>query len=107
MRARIALFAVLALLFGSVRAQDSAQTVLHLLDYVAVDYAEAVENGRVKNTDEYKEMTEFASQIKRLLQGLPENPARSKILVDAAALDARIAAKAAPAEIAAKATVLR
>jgi hypothetical protein len=33
------------------RAAEPAQTVLHLLDYIAVDYAEAVENGKVKNPD--------------------------------------------------------
>lgn len=31
--------------YGFAQAADSARTVLHLLDYIAVDYPGAVENG--------------------------------------------------------------
>ncbi len=41
-------------------SSDPARTALHLLDYIAVDYAEAVDLGQVKNADEYQEMQEFA-----------------------------------------------
>jgi high-affinity iron transporter len=43
-------------LAGVARAAPPAQTVLHLLDYIAVDYAEAVADDEIKNTDERKEM---------------------------------------------------
>ena len=29
--------------------EAAAQTIVHLLDYIGVDYQEAVENGKVKN----------------------------------------------------------
>lgn len=87
--------------------EDAPQTVLHLLDYIAVDYAEAVGNGRETNADEYREMTEFAGQVQALIAGLPANAARARLHADAAALAERIGAKAAPAEVAARATDLR
>ncbi|BAU49675.1 iron permease [Sulfurifustis variabilis] len=108
MRLRLLLSVILLLaLIPAARARDAAQTALHLLDYIAVDYAEAVENGTVKNADEYQEMREFTGQVQGLIQGLPENEARSRLLSDASALAARIGAKAEVREVAAKATALR
>ncbi|MEX2164494.1 MAG: cytochrome c/FTR1 family iron permease [Sulfuricaulis sp.] len=105
----VSLLSLLFILAGAVpaRAAEPAQTALHLLDYVAVDYAEAVENGRVKNADEYREMREFAAQVQVLIQGLPENAARPKLLSEASALAGHVDAKASPAEVAAQATALR
>src|SRR5262249_11325836 len=53
----------------------SFQNVLHLLDYVAVDYAGAVENGKVKSESEYKENLEFATRAADLTKALPPGPA--------------------------------
>lgn len=86
---------------------DAAQTIVHMLDYVGVDYAEAVDAGRIKNADEYKEMVDFAAQVHGLLASLPAIPARATLQADAGALAALIDAKAAPAEIAQKASALR
>ncbi len=108
MRLRIYLSLILALSFSAMaRAQDAAQTVLHLLDYIAVDYAEAVENGKVKNVGEFNEMREFAGQVRTLIGGLPENAARAQLFSDAGTLARRIDAKAAAPGIAAQATALR
>ncbi|MHB1142900.1 MAG: FTR1 family protein [Sulfuricaulis sp.] len=105
---RVAFGGLLCLaLAGPARAADPAQTVLHLLDYIAVDYAETVENGRVKNADEYREMHEFAGQVQGLIKGLPENEGRARLLSEAATLAKRINAKASPTEITDKATALR
>jgi high-affinity iron transporter len=82
-------------------------TVLHLLDYIAVDYAEAVENGRVKNEGEYQEMQEFAGQAHALMGALPDNPARGALQAAAEQLARDIDAKAQPSEVASKATSLR
>ncbi len=41
--------------------RDDAQALWQLLDYIAVDYAGAVADGRVTNRQEYAEMREFAS----------------------------------------------
>lgn len=89
------------------RAQEAAQTVLHLLDYVAVDYAGAVENGRIRNPGEYAEMREFAGQAVALIGELPANAAHQKLLSDAGALAQRIDARAAASEVAARAIALR
>jgi len=109
MRWRFLLLSVAVLSCGPVAhaREDTSQTVLHLLDYIAVDYAEAVGNGRVTNADEYREMTEFAGQVQTLIADLPANTARAGLRADAAVLAERIGAKAAPAEIASRATELR
>lgn len=89
-------------------AQDNpAQTILHMLDYVAVDYPEAVENGKVKNEDEYKEMLEFTSQVSALMKTLPANPRREALVADAGGLAALVQKESPAADIAAAASKLR
>ncbi|MGD9952847.1 MAG: cytochrome c/FTR1 family iron permease [Burkholderiales bacterium] len=84
-------------------AQD-AQTILHLLDYIGVDYPGAVDNGKVRNTDEYAEMQEFTAQVTTRLRELP----RSEALVrDAQALAQLVAYKAPPPAVAASSSNLR
>lgn len=41
---------------------NDAETVIHLLDYIARDYSEGVKNGLVINEQEYSEMLEFSRQ---------------------------------------------
>lgn len=64
------LFMLLGLLLGSVnnlKANDeNARMMVHLLDYIAVDYSMAVNQGKVINADEYAEMQEFATTIQTL-----------------------------------------
>lgn len=99
----------LALLAGPTQAGegDAARTALHLLDYIAVDYAEAVDKGQVRNADEYAEMSEFAAETRRLLQTLPANPAQATLLGLAEGLQRSVARKAAPAAVAEQAQTLR
>lgn len=50
-------------------AQDNettAQTVIHLLSYVAMDYSGAVQNGEIISQSEYQEQIEFAQQALEL-----------------------------------------
>jgi high-affinity iron transporter len=98
--------AFLALLPLGAAAQD-ASTLLHLLDYIGVDYAGAVEDGKVKSADEYKEMTEFAAQAATRIAALPENASRKKLSADAEELKRLIAAKSPPAQVAAASAKLR
>lgn len=98
---------LLLFLFCSAIGAQEAQTILHLLDYIGVDYAEAVSDGRVKNEDEYKEMQEFAAQVAERLKALPENPRKTELANDAAALVRLIAAKEAPVAVSAAASKLR
>ena len=92
---------------GAARAAPPAQTVLHLLDYIAVDYAEAVADGKIKNADEYQEMREFADQVQVFIKDLPTNAAQPRLLADAMALAQRIDEKAAVSEVATQASALR
>jgi len=102
----LAAAALLLVAAPSAFAQD-AQMVLHLLDYVGVDYAGAVENGAVKSADEYKEMQEFAAQIKARIAELPENPQKRALAGEAQALAAQVAGKAPAPAVAAASAALR
>ena len=48
---------------------DEVQTSWRLLDYIAVDYREAVRGGRIVNQLEYDEMVEFSSNVAAKLRG--------------------------------------
>lgn len=54
-------------------ADDSLQTVAHMLGYIGVDYPLTVRNGRVINAPEYAEQQEFAGRIATLIARLPDN----------------------------------
>lgn len=101
------ILALLAALPVAASAQDPAQTALHLLDYISVDYGEAVEGGKIKSADEYREMREFARDAQSLIERLPPNPAQSPLRADAMALVHAINAKAPAAEVATRARALR
>ena len=97
-----------ALIGAPVMAQDNAaQTILHMLDYVGVDYPEAVDDGKVKNEDEFKEMVEFTTQVVGLLETLPANPQQPALVADAEQLASMVRMKRSASEIAAFARKLR
>ncbi len=50
---------------------EQAQLILHLLDYVAVDYPQCVQDGTVLDQSEYDEQVEFSQQVRALLHQLP------------------------------------
>lgn len=79
---------------------ESAQTVIHMLDYVSVDYPEFVQDGKVLDRPEYEEQREFAKQSVGLLQGMPAAPEKEAVVAKARQLLARIEAKAPGAEVA-------
>jgi high-affinity iron transporter len=88
-------------------AGASPQTVVHLLDYIGVDYPEFVRAGKVLDEAEYKEQQEFAREVRALLVAAPATPARGELLKAADALAERIDARAPGAEIAERASALR
>jgi len=79
---------------------SNVQTAWRLLDYVAVDYEGAVEDGRVKSTSEYAEMTEFAGSVSSRLAALPQTRERADLLTGAAKLQDVIARKGTAQEVA-------
>ncbi|PBN42184.1 hypothetical protein SxD43FB_18040 [Sphingobium sp. D43FB] len=56
-----------------------AQTALRLLDYIAVDYPEAVADGKIANAGEYAEMQEFSATAAKLVGELPKLSARDRV----------------------------
>lgn len=88
-------------------AGDKAQTVVHMLDYVGVDYPEFVKDGQVLNQSEYQEQREFATQAIALLEQLPAVADKPALIGKARQLLARIDARAAGAEVSSLASSVR
>ena len=80
---------------------ERAQTVIHMLDYVSVDYPEFVKDGKVLDEPEYQEQREFASQSIRLLEQLPAAEGRDALVAKSRELLARSDAKAPGEEVSA------
>ncbi len=84
----------------------SVATTWRLLDYIAVDYPEAVQDGVVVNQVEYDEMREFSATAADAIAALPATPASPELQRSAAGLRQAIEARAASAEIATRAREL-
>ena len=104
---RLAAFAAALLVSCSAFAQEGAQTILHLLDYVGADYGGAVEDGKVKSADEYAEMVGFTTQANDALKALPDNPAKASVVAEGAHLVKLVSDKASPETVATTAANLR
>ena len=91
---------VVPLLASPAFAGGDPSVLLQLVDYVGVDYREAVSAGKVINEAEYAEMQEFGAGIMKGVATLDGGPAKPALLADAKTLAALIANKSAPAEIA-------
>lgn len=68
------LIALLLILFSvsTAFADDQARRLVALLDYLASDYKNAVQDGKVISQDEYEEMQEFSKRALELLKQLKE-----------------------------------
>jgi high-affinity iron transporter len=86
---------------------QEAQTILHMLDYVSVDYGGAVQQGKVLNEDEFKEQAEFSDQVIKLLGRLPEHPRRAGLVAEALELSRNVRTKAPAEKVSASAQQLR
>lgn len=110
-----------ALIAPQTQAQDSAapaaasastdptadvRQIWQLVDYIAVDYVEAVENGAVKNESEYAEMTEFAATVHSRLATLPAKDGQAALIAQAEGVMTAIANRAAPPDVARLANAL-
>ena len=101
-------FLAVLLLFatGVACANPQVQTIWRLLDYVAVDYPEAVQDGAVVNQLEYDEMLEFSSTVRERLAQLPPHAATEELAAQARALESTIVSKGAPAQVEVQARTL-
>ncbi|MDP1630259.1 MAG: cytochrome c/FTR1 family iron permease [Caulobacter sp.] len=91
-----------SLLIGgsALAAATPAETIWRLLDYVAVDYPGAIQDGRVISAAEHAEMVEFSQTVRRLMATLPATKAKPGLETKADALQQAIAAKRSAAEVA-------
>lgn len=107
--ARRAVVLVLGLLLWSrvTIAAEQVQLILHMLDYMAVDYPEFVQDGVVLDTAEYAEQLEFAQQVSSLLAQLPAQQESSTLLSQASRLLALVQNKAPGDEVSTLASQLR
>lgn len=87
----------------SAHADPRAQTVWRLLDYIAVDYPAAIQDGKVVSASEYAEMTEFVASVRERMAELPPLEATPRLLNAAEELQAAIRAKRSPEAVAAMA----
>lgn len=99
-RTALAFLLLLIVAATPARADDAAvQTTWRLLDYIAVDYAGAVQDGRVISDAEYAEMREFSASVVTRIGGLPAHPQRATLQDAARRLEASIGRRVAPAEV--------
>ncbi|MES2553330.1 MAG: cytochrome c/FTR1 family iron permease [Pseudomonadota bacterium] len=80
--------------FAEVTSDEKAQTAVHMLDYVSVDYPQFVKDGVAVVPAEYEEQLEFATQAGTLISELPANPQQPVLLKQAAELRELITQKA-------------
>ena len=109
---RTPVLVLLAVLIGAMSAaaadwRDSAQTALHLLDYVGVDYPEFVKDGEVLDAGEYEEQLEFAGKVVGLVRALPEREDHARLAGAAEALERLVRAKGPGPQVAADSAALR
>lgn len=89
---------IMSLATPAVAQTAPVQTAWRLLDYIAVDYPEAVADGKIANAGEYAEMQEFSATAAKLIGELPTSSARAGLERQAGNLQQIITAKApAPA----------
>jgi high-affinity iron transporter len=97
---------LLTLPAAAATAPSDAQTTWQLLDYVAVDYGGAVQNGKILSASEYAEMREFSASAADKIAALPASSAKAALLAEAMRFKALIGAKADPVKVAAAAHAL-
>ena len=89
---------------GWVLADDSTEQtprlLVHLLDYLAVDYGGAVQNGKVLSLSEYKEQQEFVKKTVELSQTLPGIKSSPEVQSLIQNLNGLIQSKADPEKVA-------
>ena len=94
-------------LAGAQATPEQVQLILHLLDYVAVDYPQCVQDGTVLDQSEYDEQVEFSQQVRTLLDQLPAHSTQASLLSQTEQLVALIQDKRPGPEVSALAHQLR
>ncbi|MBF9173604.1 cytochrome c/FTR1 family iron permease [Xanthomonas campestris pv. campestris] len=95
-----------AFALNAAASEKTVATTWRLLDYIAVDYREAVKDGRVVNEAEYAEMVEFSSTVNQSIKNLSATSQLANLEEGAQALQTAIGNKLPPEKIAAQAREL-
>ncbi len=98
---------LLSLAAGAQQNADTGRELVHLLDYVSVEYPQWVKEGRVVNPAEYQEQVEFSQRARAMVAGLPANAARERLARAADVLAQQVANKADATAVAAAARALQ
>jgi high-affinity iron transporter len=97
---RLILLALALCLSATVRAEEpDVRTTWRLLDYIAVDYASAVSEGRVADEFEYREMVEFSDAVARQVAALPDTASNRTLIRRSDQLRALVAKKEPAARV--------
>lgn len=92
--------------FSADASVSTVPTTWRLLDYIAVDYREAVRDGVIVNQGEYDEMREFSGTASASIEALPATAGSADLKARAANLQYLIQTKKPPEEIAVQARSL-
>lgn len=92
---------------GWATEQSDARQLLHLLDYIAVEYPEFVQAGKVLDIEEYREQVEFSDQVARAVPRLPANDGRHALQANAGKLHDAIVAKSDAVQVVERARELQ
>lgn len=105
---RYSLFSILLLttFFASAENTNNGRLIVHLLDYVATDYVNAVSKGNIIDSFEYEEMLEFSTSISSLTAESKDqlSPQCTEM---ASTLDQLIKSQASPIEVGTTANLLK
>jgi high-affinity iron transporter len=93
--------------FAPLQAATDPGELLQLIDYLAVDYPEAVRDGVVVHDGEYAEMREFAGRSAALTRALPEHATRAELIAAADRLIDLVETRAPVEQVRAVSTALR
>ncbi len=87
---------------STVNAQATAdpRVAWRLLDYLAVDYRGAVQDGQVVSAGEFAEMNEFAASAEARIEALPDNASKPALLIQVRDLRQKITQKAPSGDVA-------
>ncbi len=107
LRALMALVLLCSASLAAAGETEQLARVLHLLDYMAVDYPGTVAGGRVTNEGEYAEMVEFSQRAGDLIAALPPHQAQARLQARARRVARLVQERAAPEAVVAALADLR
>jgi high-affinity iron transporter len=83
----------------STSLEAEVRQLWQLLDYVAVDYAGAVQDGTIVSEVEYREMQEFSTRAQHQIQALPSHPLHAELAAATTRLKQAVERKESPQQV--------